>query len=269
MTTLCTTNRYDLKNKVEIGKGVFGKVFKVLDTIDNKYVAIKAVSNFEVSSKEIALLKLCKSVFIVQFHGVIEQDFAVLIILEYCSHGSLMNILKTTQKSMNEIEIKKIMNDVLQGLEYLHSINILHRDLKPENILFGDDGHYKLSDFGVSKNVNYSTAKTLVGSPLYMAPELLNMGEKYNSKCDMYSIGITAVHLFIYSDPNIVKDIYTIQQITKNINLLTNANEDFRYFVEQCIQSNYKNRPSAKDLLISSFITGDSNNNNSNVWCFY
>eukprot|EP01083_Nonionella_stella_P057846 151692_1 len=85
---------YDLQNKVEIGRGAFGRVYKVKDKTSNLFVAIKAVANFDASQQEIRLLKACNSKHIVRFIDVMENDFSTLIVMEYCETGSLMDVLK-------------------------------------------------------------------------------------------------------------------------------------------------------------------------------
>eukprot|EP01083_Nonionella_stella_P161581 529467_1 len=230
---------YDFQNKQEIGRGAFGKVFKVKDTTNGKWIAVKAVSNFTSTNNEIKLLKECKSPFIVQFIDRIEQGFSTLIIMEYCSKGSLDDILKRSQKSFNELKIKGIMRHVLRGLRYLHSRKILHRDIKPGNILLGDDHRYKLSDFGLSKNIDMSVASTFCGSPLFMAPEILNSSiDVYNQKCDVYSLGITAIHLFIYCN-KLNKEILMINKIKQNTStleaLVKSDNNHFIDFIQKCI----------------------------------
>eukprot|EP01084_Bolivina_argentea_P117795 209124_1 len=255
------TTQYDLQHRVEIGRGAFGKVYKVKDKVNNKFVAVKALTNFQSTKDEVNLLKQCKSPFIVEFIGILEQDFSTLIIMEYCANGSLMNILQG-RKSMNEIEIHKIMKDILNGLDFLHNtIHILHRDIKPDNILLGNDLNYKLSDFGVSKDVSISTAKTKCGTPLYMAPEL-HQFKKYDSKCDIYSVGVTSLHLFVYSDPKIMKDIAKIQKFKKNINLLQTTNDNFKKFIAKCIVNNSAKRTSVEQLLKYDEFINDGNKRN-------
>eukprot|EP01083_Nonionella_stella_P126110 381544_1 len=110
---------YDFQNKQQVGRGAFGVVYKVRDTTNGKWVAVKAVSNFASTNKEIQLLKECKSQFIVQFIEKMDQGFSTLIIMEYCSKGSLDDILTRTKKSLNELQIKFIMSHILRGLIYL------------------------------------------------------------------------------------------------------------------------------------------------------
>jgi serine/threonine kinase 4 len=99
-------------------------------------------------------------------------------------------------KEFNEYEIASILQGVLKGLDYLHSRKIIHRDVKAGNVLLDHKGNPKLADFGVSaENVHtHSQRKTFIGSPYWMSPEILTESN-YDSKTDIWSLGITAIEL--------------------------------------------------------------------------
>jgi TPR repeat protein len=95
-------------------------------------------------------------------------------------------------------ETLSILKDCFNGLAHIHDHRIIHRDIKPENIFITDDGVAKIGDFGVSKRLSVSTlAKTFAGTPLYMAPEVMNnpMGDSYDHRADMYSIGLVGYEM--------------------------------------------------------------------------
>eukprot|EP01084_Bolivina_argentea_P253541 425929_1 len=259
------TVHYDLQNKVEIGCGAFGKVYKVKDITHNKWVALKAVSNFSSTDKEVKLLQQCDSPFIVKFFEKKDESFSTLIIMEYCSRGSLEDILRKKNKCFKEPEIQQIMRHILKGLNYLHSKKIMHRDIKPANILLGDDNNYKLSDFGLAKTAQFSMASTYCGSPLYMAPEIINSQiDIYNKKCDVYGVGITAIHLYIYSG-KLNKDIININKVKQNPSNLSNIVRSnsviFIDFIAKCIINEPSQRISINQLINHDFITSNNNNN--------
>lgn len=79
--------------------------------------------------------------------------------------------------TFNESETAEIMKDLLLAISHCHSLKIAHRDIKPENIMISSDGVLKLIDFGLSKQIKIKTMKSIVGSPYYVAPEVLD--EKY------------------------------------------------------------------------------------------
>lgn len=95
-------------------------------------------------------MKQCKCPHIVQYYGSYIKENDLWLILEYCNAGSVSDILKSTDRNLNEIEIASICSAVLKGLEYLHDTKKIHRDIKAGNILLDHLGNAKLADFGVS-----------------------------------------------------------------------------------------------------------------------
>lgn len=114
--------------------------------------------------------------------------------MEFCAGGSCSDLLKSGVFS--EMHICILMNELLQGLDHLHSQGKLHRDIKAANILICDDGRVKLADFGVSGQLSatFSKKNTFAGTPLWMAPEVIEQAG-YDEKADIWSLGITALEL--------------------------------------------------------------------------
>jgi serine/threonine protein kinase len=111
------------------------------------------------------------------------------LIYEYCNGGTLTQILEK-RRFLKEAEALKIFAQMVEAFKVLVKENILHRDLKPSNILF-HDGVLKLADFGFCKELlkENDMTQTMVGSPIYMAPEVLK-GQTYNCKADIWSMGV-------------------------------------------------------------------------------
>ena len=109
--------------------------------------------------------------------------------LDYCAGGDLTTFL-CENGTFFEDEVRIIIAELILAIEYLHSINILYRDLKPENILIGNDGHIRLTDFGLSKRDVFpgEFAKSFCGSPAYLAPEML-ASKGVDRTVDIYGIG--------------------------------------------------------------------------------
>jgi serine/threonine-protein kinase 24/25/MST4 len=114
--------------------------------------------------------------------------------MEFCAGGSCSDLLKSGVFS--EMHICILINELLQGLDHLHSQGKLHRDIKAANILICDDGRVKLADFGVSGQLSatFSKKNTFAGTPLWMAPEVIEQAG-YDEKADIWSLGITALEL--------------------------------------------------------------------------
>lgn len=163
-----------------IGRGNFGDVYKAYDLRLQKNVAIKAINiehsddEIPVLLQEINLLRSLRNPNITNWYKTFIIDVTMFIVMEYCSEGSCSDLLKFNRNGLEESVLSYIMKNVLEGLKYLHSLNIIHRDIKAANILIAKGNVIKLADFGVSGQLNGNTGrKTFVGTPYWMAPEIV------------------------------------------------------------------------------------------------
>lgn len=163
-----------------IGRGNFGDVYKAFDFVRNEVVAIKAINieqsddDIPVLLQEINLLRSLKHPNITNLYNTFVIDVTMFIVMEYCNEGSCSDLLKFNKNGLNENLLSYIMKNVLEGLKYLHDLNIIHRDIKAANILITKNHAIKLADFGVSGQLNGITGKkTFVGTPYWMAPEII------------------------------------------------------------------------------------------------
>lgn len=163
-----------------IGRGNFGDVYKSYDLKNNKIIAIKAI-NLEQSEdeipvllEEIKLLRNLRHENITNWYNTFVVDITMFIAMEYCDEGSCADLLKFHKSGLGENIVSYIMKSVLEGLKYLHNLKIIHRDIKAANILITKDHIIKLADFGVSAQMNGNSGrKTFVGTPYWMAPEIV------------------------------------------------------------------------------------------------
>jgi len=116
--------------------------------------------------------------------------------MEYCSAGSVADLIRFTKKTLNEVQIASVCSAVLRGLDYLHDNKKIHRDIKAGNILLDHKGVAKLADFGVSAQLSHTMSKkdSVIGTPYWMSPEVISRS-CYNKKTDIWSLGITAIEM--------------------------------------------------------------------------
>ncbi|KAK8871335.1 hypothetical protein M9Y10_007055 [Tritrichomonas musculus] len=197
---------YELEKK-KLGEGAFGTVYVAKNLIDNKQYAAKLIHCSEGMSGHQQMLFLRESLMlnklnhpsIVKFKGVNFQSLLdpthlqPTIITEFLPHGSLKSNLNKEKKSLadsNWTSTKKyiMLLGIADAMRYLHAHGIIHRDLKPENILVDEDYYPRVCDFGLSRCFSDSLTKSQnltmtgqIGTPLYMAPELLRGEDSYST----------------------------------------------------------------------------------------
>lgn len=139
----------------------------------------------------------------------------IQIVLEYCSEGDVMDYIdRKPSKCLDETEARKIVRQVASALRYLHQNSLLHRDIKPENILLSSTYDAtgfpvcKVTDFGVSKELNGTVARTFTGSPIYMAPEITENESmnKYSYPADLWALGVSLYVMLFASFPDFDDD---------------------------------------------------------------
>ena len=197
-----------------LGHGSYGDVFLATNIYSKEKVAIKKIyksSEDLLSDGEIVdEIKILKNlshpdiVKIIEFYGT---DEAYYIVNEYCSGGELF---EKAVGYLSETQISVIFKQILSGLSYLHSNNIVHRDLKLENILISDKEYVemtgeeyfdiKIIDFGNARIFDKNlTGNSIVGSSYYIAPEVFK--RNYNRECDLWSAGVILYMLIVGSPP--------------------------------------------------------------------
>jgi len=203
--TLCTPvpTTGDIKNfyklKKVIGSGHFGTV-RLASPVHSQAesFAVKIIDKAKLMGeltclrREIQVLADLTHPNIIKYYDVYEDDRYFSIVTEYCCGGDLFEKICSIGH-FSEACTVPIMRDIMRAICSLHARGIVHRDIKPSNFLFADNSHepdLKLIDFGLSNKFGdkFQTLKTIVGTPSYIAPEVLN--GSYDSKCDVWSAGV-------------------------------------------------------------------------------
>lgn len=143
----------------------------------------------EFTMNEIQTLSKIENPYVVKFLEMLKTSNNMYLIYEFCNGGTLEQLINK-KKFLNDSESTKILQQIVFAFRSLFKVNIMHRDLKPSNILFSD-GIIKIADFGFCKSLQNQTdlTATMVGSPIYMAPEVLK-GQPYSTKADIWSMGV-------------------------------------------------------------------------------
>ena len=220
-------NRYNNKTAVlgnyriqkkSIGKGSFSKIYVGNSTSTGEQIAVKIIKKSNVKNentilREIKIMSMIRHRNILCLLDVLVSNNKYYLIMEYCNMGDLKEYMRN--RDLNEKELRYYMTQIRDGMWELHKNNIIHRDLKPQNILVNTEYCLKISDFGFAKSYNPDTdlQQTMCGSPLYMAPEILEQ-KKYTDIVDIWSIGVIMYELYFNETP--VKGINIIDLI-KNI----------------------------------------------------
>ena len=262
-----------------IGIGAYGQVFKAMHKETREIYAIKIIDysrnndsknnnvinyNYNSIQQETSMMKLLTDCqYIVKYYGSYfsRKSNTLWLILEYCSGGSIIDLMLSINRTFNEYEIASIIIMVLKGLDYIHSKNLIHRDIKGANILINEEGIVKIADFGVGvKLINEINRKSKKGSPYWMSPQVA-LNSYYNEKTDIWSLGITCLEMIEGDPPNSqLKPRFVIEKIGKDPpsaeELLKGKNysEEFKDFVKKCLEVNQRKRPNAKELLKHHFI---------------
>ena len=193
-----------------IGRGTFGDVWlvKPKHVTSSEQFVVKEIPFCDqdvVSGKnEIEILKHCLHENIVQYIESFVEEGKILIVMEFCRGGDLMQLIKKQRPNnyFPESTVIDFFQQMTKGTAYIHNKKILHRDLKPSNIFISSEHHLKIGDFGISKKHNntISMANTAVGTLIYTAPEV-HGGIPYNEKVDVWALGCILYELATLEPP--------------------------------------------------------------------
>uniref|UniRef100_A0A8D8MFI7 Neither inactivation nor afterpotential protein C n=1 Tax=Cacopsylla melanoneura TaxID=428564 RepID=A0A8D8MFI7_9HEMI len=270
-------SRYELG--YVIGSGVCADVYEALDTQNaGKKVSIKVQKInpefIEDIKEEYRMLRdLSQHPNIPDFYGAYmkkhETHSDIWFVMQYCEGGPVTDLVRALieqGKRLSEQHIAFILKEIITGMVFLHINHVMHRDLRGSNILLTKDGEVKIVDFGLSRETTntFDKKKTYLGSPSWMAPEIMRCGYKevdgYDNRIDVWALGITAIELGDGKPP--FEDMHPTRalfQIVRNpppgLYRSSNWSQHFVDFIAECLEKNPDHRPFMAELLEHPFIS--------------
>eukprot|EP01025_Chloroclados_australasicus_P017434 TRINITY_DN18901_c0_g1_i1.p1 TRINITY_DN18901_c0_g1~~TRINITY_DN18901_c0_g1_i1.p1 ORF type:complete len:778 (+),score=135.98 TRINITY_DN18901_c0_g1_i1:129-2336(+) len=252
----------------EAGRGVSAHVWKALCKPFNQIVAIKVLDLENVNCRLDEVIREAQAMKNFQHPNVLTlltsfvNGRELWMVMPFMSGGSILNIIKYEYPSgLPEPLIAYILREVLKGLEYLHKNNTIHRDVKAGNILVGHDGRVLLGDFGVVAQLERGDQrKTFVGTPCWMAPEVMEQMEGYGTSADIWSFGITMLelahgHAPFAKYPPMKVLLMTLQNPPPTLQESSGRHfsKSMKEVVQKCLNKDANRRPTAAQLMDMRF----------------
>ncbi|XP_070187968.1 myosin-IIIb-like isoform X1 [Littorina saxatilis] len=263
-----------------IGEGTYGEVCRGYHKKTGEEVAIKVLESIHEMIEEIeeeyqVLRDLSEHPNMPRFYGMYLKrnnsfDDQIWLVMEICGGGSVTSLVKSLlyqKQNLDELLIAYILKETVHVVRHLHEHNVMHRDIKGHNILITNSGMIKLVDFGVSGHLDspHGHRKTHVGTPYWMAPEVIaceqQLDYSYDVRCDVWSLGITAIELAEGRPPHADVDprraLFKIPRSPPpKFSKPQLWSPDFNDFIAKCLVKDFEKRPFTKDLLSHPFLQG-------------
>ncbi|XP_039331702.1 serine/threonine-protein kinase WNK4 isoform X1 [Saimiri boliviensis] len=258
-----------LKFDIEIGRGSFKTVYRGLDTDTTVEVAWCELQTRKLSraerqrfSEEVEMLKGLQHPNIVRFYdswkSVLRGQVCIVLVTELMTSGTLKTYLRRFREMKPRV-LQRWSRQILRGLHFLHSRvpPILHRDLKCDNVFItGPTGSVKIGDLGLATLKRASFAKSVIGTPEFMAPEMYE--EKYDEAVDVYAFGMCMLEMatseYPYSECQNAAQIYRkVTSGTKPNSFYKVKIPEVKEIIEGCIRTDKNERFTIQDLLAHAF----------------
>ena len=259
-----------------LGKGSFGSVMLVKNKKKNVIYAMKRINLSNSDKKEIeASLNEIRLLYSLNHPNIIgykesffdEPSYTLNIVLEYADDGDLLKKINYNKKKhllFSENTIWEWAIQLINGVKYLHSSKVIHRDLKTANIFLMKNGTMKIGDLNVSKYLKNDYARTVAGTPYYIAPEVWE-DFPYDYKCDVWSLGCIIYELCTLNPPFRGTNYKELSNNIKSgfyIPISKTYSNDLKKVINLMLQTNPKKRISANDLFNLPIVQSKIKNKN-------
>ena len=251
-----------------IGQGMSGKVYKARHKKENRFYAIKKLNFNEINEKEriaiqdeVNLLKGLKHPNIVTYKdSFFDSDNCLNIVMVFCEMGDMYTkIHKQKGEYFPEEQILLWLAQLCLALSYVHDKQILHRDIKTQNIFIQNEHTIRIGDFGIAKgyNQNQDLGGSLIGTPLYMAPEVYNSSKKYSFRSDIWSLGCCIFEMCNLKNAFEAKSwnaVFVKVNKGQRDPLNNKYSIEMKNLVDSMLSVNGKNRPTIASILEKPFM---------------
>ncbi|KAL1707445.1 Pkinase-domain-containing protein, partial [Schizophyllum commune] len=260
------------KRLERVGKGAYGAVYKGVHIPTGNIVALKII-DFEAAEgqgeddigdiqREVALLTALRDApNITKYYGCHMDGPRAWIVMELAEGGSVYSIMQASKdKKLEERFVAVIVREVLIALAYLHRVPVIHRDIKAANVLITSACNVMICDFGVSALMQSANSKrnTMIGTPLFMAPELLGSVASYDTTADIWSLGIMVYEMIMGHPPHSHLNPHQAMDLIPRVKPPTlpesDGSKELRDFMAMCLKEVPSERATAEELLKTKWI---------------
>ncbi|ELP90674.1 serine/threonine protein kinase PAK, putative [Entamoeba invadens IP1] len=250
-----------LRDIKKVGEGAMGEVYHAVEKATEREVAVKRIiltrKSMNNMMNEILIHKSLVHKNVVSYVGSYLDDGYLWVVMEYMNGGCLTDLLNEYKYglSLNEWQVAFVFKEMVMGLAYLHGNGVIHRDIKSDNVLISKNGDVKLADFGFA--LKAQTCRGMVGSPYWMAPEVL-LDSTYTNKVDIYSVGIVLFELIDGEPPHYECRGEELTNAILNEGIpepkSTECGNELVKVMKKCTNKRPEKRPDCVDLLMENAV---------------